>query len=279
MKLTKKYILSLALLALASPMVTGCSDDDRYSFESQSATPSEKFNATIQYVSRLNSNSLFSSEADFTAVNNYMVNTLKKTEGAWLTILDRTDDSGVKKVANLSVNTNRWTANAFNKMSGNTAEGSTMIFNAPTRRVQGVACGAGCFLTSVSPMMNGTRTDKTESGEIEAVVPVSFAMNYRTVRFETQEQLDAFGGENGIMNQTKHGNMNMLTVGTVKNNLKDALVQAVGSADPSFRVYPVAEGDEYSIFMLCEQRFWAFTNVEEVNLANGITSYEVNVMW
>ena len=54
MKNVNKYLAALLVLALAAPVFTGCTDDDEYSLSSISAKPSDKFNATIQFVSRLN---------------------------------------------------------------------------------------------------------------------------------------------------------------------------------------------------------------------------------
>lgn len=44
------------------------------------AKPSDKFNARIQFVSRLSDGALITGDADYTALNNYMVNTLKSRE-------------------------------------------------------------------------------------------------------------------------------------------------------------------------------------------------------
>ena len=279
MKLTKKYILPFVLFACASSALTSCDDLEKYTMDEIVAAPSEKFNATIQYVTRLDSKTLFGSEADFSTVENYMVRTLNKKEGAWLTILDRADGASVSNVAKLSNTSSHWTAFAFNQMQSSVAQGSYLLFNQPTRQIYGLPCGEGCYMTGIVPMMQGTRTDKDEAGEVSGVFPVRFQINYRTVRFDTQEQLNAFGGKEGVMSQMKKGAMNMLVVGTIKNSLIDALAESVASADPSFRVTSVATGAEYSIFMLSEHRFWGFTSVNKVALGNGIDSYEINVMW
>lgn len=62
---------------MAAPVFTGCSDDYEYSLSSVVAKPSDKFNARIQFVSRLSDGALITGDADYTALNNYMVNTLK----------------------------------------------------------------------------------------------------------------------------------------------------------------------------------------------------------
>ena len=77
-----------------------------------------------------------------TALNNYMVNTLKSREEAWLTVFDRSDNANLDKVMQISINTYRWTAFAFNGLTNRTTyKGSTLFFNQPTRSVKATACG------------------------------------------------------------------------------------------------------------------------------------------
>ena len=101
--------------------------------------------------------------------------------------------------------------------------------------------------------MEGTRTDKDENGTVTGTVDIAYDINFRTVRFETNKQINAFGGENGVMNTLKRENMNMLMIGTVKNDLLGALESAVQNTDGSFKVYNVASGSAYTIFMLAEE--------------------------
>ena len=197
MKNIQKYLSALLALAMAAPVFTGCSDDYEYSLSSVVAKPSDKFN-------------------DYTALNNYMVNTLKSREEAWLTVFDRSDNANLDKVMQISINTYRWTAFAFNGLTNRTTyKGSTLFFNQPTRSVKATACGKGCYVTGFSPLMEGTRTDKDENGTVTGTVDIAYDINFRTVRFETNEQINAFGGENGVMNTLKRENMNMLMIGTV----------------------------------------------------------------
>lgn len=280
MKKIQKYMTALLALGVVAVGFAGCSDDDEYTLSSVGAKPSDKFNTKIQFVSRLTDAPLITGDADYQALNEYMVGKLKKRENAWLTILDRTDNSRLSDVMQLSVDTYRWTASAFNKLGGKTTfEGSTLFFNEPTRLVRSVESGAGCRVTSLSPLMKGTRTDKNEDGQVVATVDVSFNINFYTVRFDAADQLAAFGGETGVMNRIKRENMNLLMIGTVKNDLFGTLEQTVAGTDPSFKVYKVAGSGEYVLFMLAEERFWGFTGVETESLGNGIEAYTVNVMW
>ena len=280
MKKIQKYMMALLSLGVVAAGVVGCSDDDEYTLKSVSAKPSDKFNAKIQFVSRLTDAPLITSDADYQALKGYMVNTLNKREKSWLTVLDRTDNSRLSDVMQLSVDTYRWTASAFNKLGGKTVfEGSTLFFNEPTRLVRSVEAGAGSRVASFSPLMKGTRTDRGEDGEGGATVDISFNINFYTVRFDAADQLSAFGGEEGVMNRLKRENMNLLMIGTVKNDLFGTLEQTVGATDSSFKVYKVAAGSEYSVFMLAEERFWGFTGVDTESLGNGIEAYSINVMW
>ena len=43
--------------------------------------------------------------------------------------------------------------------------------------------------------MEGTRTDKDENGTVTGTVDIAYDINFRTVRFETNEQINAFGGD------------------------------------------------------------------------------------
>lgn len=280
MKNAYKYLAALLALVLAAPVFTGCTDDDKYTLSSTSAKPSDKFNATIQFVSRLNDGALITSDADYTALNNYMVNTLKSREEAWLTLFDRSDNANLSKVMEISLNTYRWTAFAFNGLANRTTyKGSTLFFNQPTRLVRATASGKGCYVTGFSPLMEGTRTDKDEAGTVTGTVEIAYNINFRTARFETNDQIAAFGGEEGVMNKLKRENMNMLMIGTVKNDLYGSLESAVKGADGSFDIYNIATGSAYTIFMLAQERFWGFTSVSSTSVGNGIEAYAINVMW
>ena len=123
-----------------------------------------------------------------------MVNTLKSREEAWLTVFDRSDNANLDKVMQISINTYRWTAFAFNGLTDRTTyKGSTLFFNQPTRSVRATACGKGCYVTGFSPLMEGTRTDKDENGTVTGTVDIAYDINFRTVRFETNEQINALG--------------------------------------------------------------------------------------
>lgn len=266
------------MFAVAAPMFTACDNGlEDYSEKMSFSMPSDKFNAKIQYVTRLTDGKLGASDADFTAINDYMVTTLQGKTKSWLTILDRADGSQ-SKLMQTALNTKRWTALAFNRIKNKTAyEGSMLFYNDCVMDVPGNACGAGCYVTGLKPKMAGTRTDKDEAGNIKGVTNIAFNIPFYTARFETQEQVAAFGGD--VLRQMRYKNMNFLMVGTVKNELFDALQGAATGVAGNYVVARVKQGAAYSIFMLAEDRFWGFTEATSLPLGNGIDAYEINVMW
>lgn len=94
-----------------------------------------------------------------------------------------------------------------------------------------------------------------------ATKDVSFDVSFLTARFETADQIAAFGGRNGILRSCYDRTMSLLMIGTVKNDLFAQLESAAKSAAGSyeFKVINVAAGSQYTIFMLTEERFWAST--------------------
>lgn len=207
MKNIQKYLSALLALAMAAPVFTGCSDDYEYSLSSVVAKPSDKFNARIQFVSRLSDGALITAMPTTRLSTTTWSTRSKAAKRHGLTVFDRSDNANLDKVMQISINTYRWTAFAFNGLTNRTTyKGSTLFFNQPTRSVKATACGKGCYVTGFSPLMEGTRTDKDENGTVTGTVDIAYDINFRTVRFETNEQINAFGGENGVMNTLKREN-------------------------------------------------------------------------
>ena len=97
----------------------------------------------------------------------------------------------------------------------------------------------------------------------------------------TADQIAAFGGRNGILRSCYDRTMSLLMIGTVKNDLFAQLESAAKSAAGSyeFKVINVAAGSQYTIFMLTEERFWGLNGVEAKSLSNGVSAYDISVMW
>ena len=136
-------------------------------------------------------------------------------------------------------------------------------------------------MTEVKTKLAGIRSEKGEDGEVTATKDISFDVNFLTARFETADQISAFGGKNGILRSCYDRNMSLLMIGTVKNDLFAQLESAAKSAAGSyeFKVFNVAAGSQYTIFMLTEERFWGFNGVETKSLTGGISAYNISVMW
>lgn len=155
MKNAKRYLSIVLALALAAPAFTGCDNDlEEYSTDSTIAPPSDIYNAEIQFVTRLTDGALATSASDYTAIDNYMVGTLKGKEKSWLTILDRVDGADLTKTMQTALNTKRWTAFAFNRIANRTSyEGSMLYFNGPTTQVKGIPAGS-TYITGFAPTID-----------------------------------------------------------------------------------------------------------------------------
>ena len=281
MKNTKRYLSIFLALALADPVFTGCDNGlDEYKSGETIAPPSDKFNAEIQFVTRLTDGALAGSDADYAAIDNYMVNTLEGRGKSWLTVLDRADGANLPKTMQTALNTKRWTAFAFNRIANKSSyQGSMLYFNGPTTEVKGTPSGSGCYVTGFAPTLNGTRTDKDEDGNVTGTTNVSFAISFNTARFENADQINAFGGKNGVLSGLHYKKKTLLMIGTVKNDLLGALQSAAANTNEAIQVHEVVKGPAYTIFMLADSRFWGYVDVASTSLGNGIEAYGIHVMW
>lgn len=283
MKNAKKYLSNVLALVWAAPLLTGCNNGlDEYPSDAPIPAPSDKFTTEIQFVSRLSDAPLCSDESDCQAVNDYIVTTLNGKNGSWLTVLDRADNNYLSEMLGTAFSSYRWTTFAFNRIVGKSAyQGSMLYVNQCLTESKGVACGTGCYVTGLTTGMTGVRTDKNDLGEVTGTTAVSFDVNVVTARFETEEQLAAFGGSEGVLRSFYNDNMPLLMIGTVKNDLFESLQRAGQSVGVSygFNVFEVAKGSQYTIFLLTEERFWGLNGVETQTLTDGIESYRIKVMW
>ena len=279
MKYAKSYLTAILMCALSMPLFTACDNELEEFPRTAVSAPSDKFNAKINFVSRLSDGKLATGDADFTAIDNYMVNTLDGKQGSWLTVLDRIDGNNQDKVMQTALNTKQWTSFAMNRIANKTAfEGSMLFFNAPSIETRGLASGAGCFVTGIAPTMKGVSLERDEDGNIKNSKDVSFPVYFHTARFENGGQIAAFANKGGVLDELYYDNMNFLMVGTVKNDLFGSLQSAAQKAGGYF-VERVAQGAAYSIFMLADTRFWGFSGMTSAPLGNGIEAYTINVMW
>lgn len=276
----KKQLSIFLTVALLAPFCTGCNNGlEEYPTDTQITPPSDKFTTHIQFVSYLDDRTI--GAADYAAFDDYVTNTLD--ESAWLTLLDRADNGDISAMMQTALNSNRWTAFAFNRVASTTSwQGSMLYFNDCLHSgAKGVPSGDGSYVTSITVPMQGVCTDKNEAGEVEDTASVSFDVNFLTARFDTAEQIAAFGGRRGVLRQLYDGSVALLMVGTVRNNLFAQLQSAAQSASGNnpLEVTEVAKGTDYTIFTLAENRFWGFNGFEKQSLSSGIDAYDICVMW
>ena len=280
MKNMKTYISIFLSFAMAAPLFTGCDNGlDEYPSDAPIPAPSDKFTTNVQFVSLLSDASLGTEYVDY-------LNALDD-KNTWMTIADRVDDGNQSAVMKAAWDTERWMTFAFNKMANKKAEGSMLYMgswgtlNTYITGAAGIPSGNGCYVTEVKTKLAGIRSEKGEDGEVTATKDISFDVNFLTARFETADQISAFGGKNGILRSCYDRNMSLLMIGTVKNDLFAQLELAAKSAAGSyeFKVFNVAAGSQYTIFMLTEERFWGFNGVETKSLTGGISAYNISVMW
>ena len=280
MKNMKTYISIFLSFAMAAPLFTGCDNGlDEYPSDAPIPAPSDKFTTNVQFVSLLSDASLGTEYVGY-------LNALDD-KNTWMTIADRVDDGNQSAVMKAAWDTERWMTFAFNKMANKKAEGSMLYMgswgtlNTYITGAAGIPSGNGCYVTEVKTKLAGIRSEKGEDGEVTATKDISFDVNFLTARFETADQISAFGGKNGILRSCYDRNMSLLMIGTVKNDLFAQLESAAKSAAGSyeFKVFNVAAGSQYTIFMLTEERFWGFNGVETKSLTGGISAYNISVMW
>ena len=280
MKNMKTYISIFLSFAMAAPLFTGCDNGlDEYPSDAPIPAPSDKFTTNVQFVSLLSDASLGTGYVVY-------LNALDD-KNTWMTIADRVDDGNQSAVMKAAWDTERWMTFAFNKMANKKAEGSMLYMgswgtlNTYITGAAGIPSGNGCYVTEVKTKLAGIRSEKGEDGEVTATKYISFDVNFLTARFETADQISAFGGKNGILRSCYDRNMSLLMIGTVKNDLFAQLESAAKSAAGSyeFKVFNVAAGSQYTIFMLTEERFWGSNGVETKSLTGGISAYNISVMW
>ena len=281
MKIMKRYLSIIPSFALVAMLFAGCDNGlDEYPSDAPIPAPSDKFTTHIRFVSRLNNEPIAGS--DYDAFDAYMTGTSENQHEEWLTILDRADNGNLPAVMQTALNARRWTAFAFNRIASNTSyQGSMLFFNDCLRTgAKGVSLGSGSSVTSVTVPMTGIRTDKKDD-VVMGTTPVSFNVNFLTARFDTAEQIAAFGGETGVLHAFYEANVAVIMVGTVRNELFGQLEAAAQSASRSYllKVSSVSVGSQYTIFMLSEERFWGLNGVEKQTLSSGIDAYNIGIMW
>jgi hypothetical protein len=264
---------------LAVFSLSGCVKDEPITLESLEVWPSDKFVTQIHFVSKLTNAAIGATEADYAQVSNYFTATLNSTQGSWLGIIDRSDviyhpTDQQNSALKCALDSKHWTYLAMNKVTGgNRFEASTLFLNSPVIGSTTYKAANDCYITGPILNMEGKRDDGTK---------ISFDVYFRTARFDTPAQIEAFGGgENGIMFSMKRERMNFLMVGTVKKDLIDTFHTTITNTDNEFKLHIVegTETNDYAIFILGEEHFWGYAGSTVTSLSNGINAYSINLNW
>ncbi len=262
-----RLILSSVLVASAALVTFSCSGsgNDPDNPDKPATTTSA---GILPFITRLSDGTLMTSDADFTAVDNY----IGGLKNVGFIFLDRADGAGVSYVHKLTYKRNIWSYFAAGKQAGETFQGGYGIFYKPTRAISSHASGSGAYMSGVASSLTGVITRPDGSQKV-----VDVDMKFYAARFDTQAQVSAFGSS--TFNAVKNENKNFVAIGTVKNDLFASLQEAVKAADSAYNVLEVEKGSAYTIYMIAGTRYWGLNGVEKKSVGNGIDSYEINLMW
>lgn len=221
----------------------------------------------IILVSRLDGNPLLSSDADASAIATF-------GKGKTL-ILDRVDSGDMARI-NGVVYTNGWwlVSNPGKQISASAFQGSVITLNAPYRDAHSLPAGGTWFTYFVDPV-KGKVTTLSPSGEIVQEKDTEYQANVYTGRIDSSDQVNAFGTTYSNIVKEK---TNAIVVGTVKNDLFDALSEKVTASGG--KAYKGKAGSAFTIFVAAPTRYWTFNEVKEAAIS-GTTAkaYSVNVTW
>ncbi len=267
--------MAAIILAVAS---CGGKDNTQNGGDPQPAAQGTTRTEGVLYmVSRLDGNTLFSSDADATAVDNYVKNTLKGSAGKEFTILDRVDGSGLVKANTIAVNNYRWIFhNIGRQVSKTDFQTSAVFMNSPQRDVHSLQA-ASTWFTFFNPTLKGKFIKMDADGKVEKSNNVEYSVKFYTGRISVPEEAAAFGGTTGTFSKIMKENSNGIVIGTVRNDLLTSLSDGVAAAGG--KLTTVKDGSAYTIFMAAAERFWSLNGVEETTISGGINSYAINISW
>lgn len=273
----KMKFLHVAAAATALLLAAGCSD--KSGGNDTPSVPSIKTSAGIHFVGRLSDATLFSSESDASAVEEY-VNTVMGGDDATLMILDRTDMSGVAKMAGIALDTHTWTSFVPLGQTGSDAfDVSTVVFKAPTRLVASYEIVSGAFASGLTSGVTGTVTNYDSEGNVTRTNEVTVDVPLLYCRFDTDAHIKAFCDPSGTLASIKAADRKAVIVATVGNGLLESLKSSVTAADSSYFVAEAYEGDGYALVMIAASRYWAFNGCSQNGISGGISDYVVDIAW
>lgn len=273
----KMKFLHVAAAATALLLAAGCSD--KSGGNDTPSVPSIKTSAGIHFVGRLSDATLFSSESDASAVEEY-VNTVMGGDDATLMILDRTDMSGVARTAEIALNTHTWTSFVPLGQTGADAfDVSTVVFSAPSRLVSSYEIVQGSFASGITSEVSGTVTNYDSEGNVTRTNKVMVDVSLLACRFDDEAQIKAFCDPSGTLASIKAADREAVIVATVDNGLLESLKSSVPSADSSYFVAEASEGTGYTLVVIAASRYWAFNGCSQTGISGGISDYVVDIAW
>ncbi len=255
------------IVLLSSSILFSCQKQESKS-ENRKEEPKEQVShsAEILFISRLSSESLFSSPQDYIKVRDYMK---KEEKNASVAYLDRTDFAGVKYSQQIAVDLYKWNSFTINKLSNkNDVEGGTFYFNSPTRQIDAISIGEDNFLQKSSQEVKGL---------------ISKDGHKKTVIIKIPFVLGSISDKNSVDNLSKaieqivKETANYLMIITVKSDLKELLkTQSLSNSSVS----EIVDGKEYNIVMIANPKFWKLGDqVVKNEIATGINSYGIHISW
>ena len=261
---TKLFLLLTAAFCLAA---CGGKDNGSSGGGGNTGKTTVKAAGDIVLVSRLDGNQLLSSKSDATAIATY---------GKGMTlILDRVD-SGNMAWINDAIYTNGWylVSNPGKQVSATEFQGSVITLNAPYRDAHSLASGGTWFTYFVDPV-KGKVTTYDESGKVVQEKDTQYQANVYTGRLDAEAQVNAFGTTYSNIVKEKS---NAIVVGTVKNDLFDALSAKVTASGG--KTYKGTVGSAFTIFVAAPTRYWTFNEVKEASISGtAAKAYSINVTW
>ncbi len=275
----KSNALSILLLTGIACIGLSCQKPDGGKNNGNQETPTAKSEAVVSFVSRLSDETLYSSEADFEAIRDYVGDT--ENRDITYLYLDRADGSGLVYTHKAALKYARWSTFSLYKMnSKDSFSGGYSIYGAPTRKSFFKMMSDDSFVTGVASKCTGKITKLNEDGTAASSKIVDVALNWCTAAFTSESQIDSFLEANGCFDYLKKDIKNFLILGTVRNDVFSVLESKVKAADSMFNVEKIAVGEAWTLCFIASRRYWLYNSVEKRSLTpGGINAYEVNLTW
>ncbi len=292
----KKYIyigLTIFIIGLSGSFFMACSDsDDIGGLKGLETKPEEKFNAKICVISSLKDASTVSNMEQADAISKYIEN---KASDAFLVMVDRADvtyskQDMVNPIVSTADKTDRFSAIAFNRFNGNIIEASYLLVDSynfyglkednkngmhASRSEISLKIANDCYMKTLENVMfKGTNSELPEGEQ-----NIEYPRDISTLRLNSSDHIKSY--VTNTLATLKVGNPILLHYGTVKSSLVDEFKTALAALDENYILSIVEETktEDYSIFVLAHENFWALKSTSKENVAPNIDAYTLNLMW